>query len=77
MSDRDMAIIAEMMTKETAAERREVWEHHQKERYEMQKFICEHDNRQIARCRRQEAAFRALPWWKRIGKSEYDMPGDA
>ena len=67
-------LLAEMQTVETAAERKAIWDLAQREAWGMAKVIAEHDMRNIKRHRRRLEKFRAWPWWRRLGHSEYDVP---
>jgi len=63
----------EMLTKETAQERAALLEEYDRREAQSARWWADRETARVARHRRQEAAFKALPWWKRIGKSEYDM----
>ena len=75
MSDFPLRVIAEIMTKETAAEKAEVLAEYWKHEADMQRAVMEHNDKAIAKMNRQDDQLAALPWYKRIGKNRWDMPG--
>ena len=68
VTDPMLSVIAEIMTKETAEEKAAVLQKYRDDLASWQKWVVEHDNRNIARWRERDEKWAALPWWKRVGR---------
>ena len=66
-----LRLIAEMLTVETVAERRAIWD---REQHGWQEFIADRSRATVERDKRARAWLSSLSWWQRIGKHEWDMP---
>ena len=60
------ALQAEMMTVETAAERRAIWDRVHKEAAGMERYIADVNRKWRLEDRAESERRRALPWWRRL-----------
>ena len=60
---------AEMMTVETAAERKAIWDRTYDEARAMDRFLADKESAWYRTLLKQRGDFDALPWYKRIGRA--------